>query len=788
MPEPGGAHPNEFAGPGTPTWKLTLKAGETKRVYLRVKTKDVIIQTPKVTIEDERVTKIQAPVYKAHHLGTEVAASPDANPMLSIKRNFVADMGFRPYPNGLRFTNYSDPKDTDLTVEDMIEVFEWGPVCKNSSGKCIEKSNISLHREAFIAVGNGGHCVGLAVSALKIFRDLDLSASFFQPGALNSIDILKPNLRKSVARYALLQTAKPVNPNLEASFKSVDPGKILIELKNNLNNSKPSDRYTLSLKRLVNGVQRDGHRVVPYRVEKLNTAENSFRVYVYDPNFPDISQNLKERFVSFKKETGTDKWIWEFSGNPLANAKKLFPYKGDGTVGNMVLRSLNYDVEIPRKLGECTADKVYVSLKDDKTEKKFCVTWDEYKEGNNDKATKYIRPDGFLVILDGAANPLITRSDGAKIGLDPETGTWISQIPGAEQVHYQRGLESVHSPMIRLPYASGMTYDIKAYPTETSAVEGVDLFVLSETFSVNVTGLTVHPGEAASFGMVISQDQKSIALRANSQGVQTKEIDVAVARDDGPDILVKLSNVSISAGEIFGAAYDLAAERFTVEDQNNVQTVYDWNIKQVPAGTPTITFDGTYLDEGKHSLSVSIPTGGWGFALPEVYRGSTAKIIPALMTAKVLTSYLDDGHVTIKSVNFPDRSLIAGTNGDVFLSGRSQSFPKGFEFLINRVTGAEAANGGNAVELVDTVGRVLTATGMGGEVAFKARTPSYASGSTQFRIVPGLTEAGISFESVLRPNHYLRHAGFKLKLSAESDSYLFREDASFIAATGLPSK
>ena len=54
-----------------------------------------------------------------------------------------------------------------------------------------------------------------------------------------------------------------------------------------------------------------------------------------------------------------------------------------------------------------------------------------------------------------------------------------------------------------------------------------------------------------------------------------------------------------------------------------------------------------------------------------------------------------------------------------------------------------------------------------------------------FKIVPGLADRCVSFESHNLPNHFLRHEGYRLKLALRQNEPLFREDATFCVVTGL---
>ncbi len=55
---------------------------------------------------------------------------------------------------------------------------------------------------------------------------------------------------------------------------------------------------------------------------------------------------------------------------------------------------------------------------------------------------------------------------------------------------------------------------------------------------------------------------------------------------------------------------------------------------------------------------------------------------------------------------------------------------------------------------------------------------------SNFRVVPGLSGQGVSFQSINYPGHYLRHSGFAIFLHPRESTALYHEDASFIPVPG----
>ena len=56
---------------------------------------------------------------------------------------------------------------------------------------------------------------------------------------------------------------------------------------------------------------------------------------------------------------------------------------------------------------------------------------------------------------------------------------------------------------------------------------------------------------------------------------------------------------------------------------------------------------------------------------------------------------------------------------------------------------------------------------------------------SSFKMVPGLSGTGISFQSITYPDRYVWHQNFKLYLHKNGNSYLFKQDATFTSHPGF---
>jgi hypothetical protein len=82
----------------------------------------------------------------------------------------LADVGFRPTPNGFTFQNYGDTLSdgsvpTNLTVADVRTMFGDGVCASNVQGKCSLNPAARAWLNSTNSAMSGGHCYGFSVAA-----------------------------------------------------------------------------------------------------------------------------------------------------------------------------------------------------------------------------------------------------------------------------------------------------------------------------------------------------------------------------------------------------------------------------------------------------------------------------------------------------------------------------------------------------------------------------------------------------------------------------------------------
>lgn len=208
------------------------------------------------------------------------------------------DTGFRPYPDGYKFTNFGTLGHLYYGLNEAIEMFGFNQVCYyNKSGGCSPK-NAALKWIAWAGFQTfGGNCYGISTTTSNFYRGTYNPRVFgsSQPSALNLTNALK----RHINYHHLLQYVYPNEDYI---------------------NSRQSDSLADSLGHLYNSEEplvlayyfRDGdkdygHAITPYAVE--DNGYNSYYVWMYDSNHPkDINLiyiNLKTNTWYYDRQNGT---------------------------------------------------------------------------------------------------------------------------------------------------------------------------------------------------------------------------------------------------------------------------------------------------------------------------------------------------------------------------------------------------------------------------------------------------------------------------------------------------
>lgn len=146
------------------------------------------------------------------------------------------------------------------------------------------------------------------------------------------------------------------------------------------------------------------------------------------------------------------------------------------------------------------------------------------------------------------------------------------------------------------------------------------------------------------------------------------------------------------------------------------------------------------------------------------------------------TSFIREA-VALQSVNYPDRYMVAAgmiNNGqpDLQKVTASSDIRVKNRASITIMPGLADAQHVSLVASVPSGAYIVAYSNGTVRTAFNDGTNAFRQAAT-FKKVAGLSGQGYSFESIAKPGFYLRHSGFKMIVSKNDGSALFKKDASF---------
>ena len=235
-----------------------------------------------------------------------------------VPTKLIADLGFRPDPDGFSFENYGNNTGAlNLGPNEMRQLFGPG-VCENpSSSTC----RLTPPAAGWAAQANqsmaGGHCVGFAVSSMILFQRpqnrmrFGGDTTFAIPFAGNA------NVQGFIAYAFTYQLLPQVNP------VELSPAQAIAYLQQAFSQGS-ADAPTLGISKLdASGEQTAGHRITPVALDNLGNGK--FNILVYDNNYPGVV-----RTVAVDQFANT--WSYEASPNP---SEPSDTYAGTGSVNRM---------------------------------------------------------------------------------------------------------------------------------------------------------------------------------------------------------------------------------------------------------------------------------------------------------------------------------------------------------------------------------------------------------------------------------------------------------------------
>lgn len=375
----------------------------------------------------------------------------------------LADDGFRPAANGFGFENYGNADRPQNLTPAVVERFFGEQVCVSGTGvgtpcQLIPPAQHWMNAQnAYMA---GGHCMGMSVTALRLF-DHNLSLREFG-GARTTYGLRSSGnrpLQEAIAEGWSFQGL----PDVQRAAIHGPPVIVLARLVAALREKR--EYYTITI------FKRDGsagHAVTPYAVDELGSGR--YAILVYDNNFPGITRAIIV-------DSHTDTWRY-VSGPDPSDTSQL--YEGDAATQTMTLLPTSpglFDQPCP-----------------------FCDAADINRaEGNAGVALRGAQRYDTIALIgnpDNHAHIVLRDRLGRRTGL--VNGTQLNQIPGVtieDNISDQNWRESPE-PIYHVPLGTNVTAAIDGAALTRTVTEQLDL--QGPGYDALIQGIVIAPGQSDS--------------------------------------------------------------------------------------------------------------------------------------------------------------------------------------------------------------------------------------------------------------------------------------------------
>ncbi|KAA2262724.1 hypothetical protein F0L68_12600 [Solihabitans fulvus] len=372
----------------------------------------------------------------------------------------MVDTGFRPDKDGFGFQNYGNEAGiTNLTPDEMRKLFGDKICADAAAGKCDLTPQAQLWMEEQNAGMNGGHCYGMSVASLLLWKKKMNAADL---GGQSTLELVKDNAatQKAIA-YTFVHQALP---SVKQGTVKGTPNEIVDRLLKELKPDNP-ETWTIGFyKRDGSG----GHAVTPYAVE--DNGNGKAEILIYDNNFPKTVQRIE---VDRKANT----WKYTTAANPNDPAET---YEGDASTPPIELLPANPGLpEQPFPLAGAGGSG----------------------GGGSNSGTPFLaaKPDGSIpseVFLE--ADPrnhghlLITDSAGHRTGF--VNGKLVNEIPGATaEARLMGDWDASPEPVYTIP--AGVHFKIALDGKDMKSKDKETVGIIGATFDLAVEDINLNPGE-----------------------------------------------------------------------------------------------------------------------------------------------------------------------------------------------------------------------------------------------------------------------------------------------------
>jgi hypothetical protein len=487
----------------------------------------------------------------------------------------IAEIDFNPESDGFGFRNYGRDHDgsNDLDASNLILMFGAENVCiEGTTAKdCVLYETADQWMQEEIESMIGGHCDGFSVTSMRTWLDQPFKGKA-TPEQWQSVETtfdlkFDEGLANYIAHYHILQGLREVSTFRSQTFK-FPPTKIVKLLIESFQTGK--EYYTLGVGMRENGKYTRGHSILPFAVE--DAGSGVYRVHVYDNNFPG-----ETKYVTVDGKTET--WRYRTASDP---SKTASDYVGSLKTETLSLKKLS-----------------------DRNRKRYECPFGEDPEGSESSEGNTRGAEEIYFSFGGEGDLLITDPNGGQIGYDWKKKAEVNQIPGAEIVYNDGGLDLNYSPEYVLPYhaAAKKPYQISISGKDLRSEVNADLEIAAPGFVVGLEDVLLDPKEELLVS--ISPDGETLTFTASADG-ETPTI--YVMTEDGPNkpsYSFEVGGVAIDAGKTLTVTVDVDEGVVYFMDNDGNEDAYDIHIERTNANGTKIVFDQDDLNmKGKDSFEI----------------------------------------------------------------------------------------------------------------------------------------------------------------------------------------
>ncbi len=550
-----------FSAAATPTIQFTPNAGGTAIAAINISVQNATTIAATVSVPASAVT---SPYKLTLTAGTDVLTANDAVTVVS-SANPPVQAEFSPVVHGFNFSNSGsemwneavfgkinynsaaypaevralNPQSSDFpSWDDFVAVFERG---RGESAFTANGTNRTPRQEVLTAWRSekkawGGSCGGFATAALMAYSGrYTFSAPAYR---LPNGD----NLRAMINRNQVAQSYGTILGSMDNT-----PNDVVQQIRTNFTQPK-EDLFMVAVYNIVNGENKGGHALVPYKIVTTNATNGDVidNVYVYDMNYP--GDNNRAVIVNRTKNT------WQYFGflNVDQIAQGAAPWQGpNGFFPYLSAKSSAAVQQLPALFAKGVSVPSVLA-----TAPKTELPVEIYFADDNDSPK--------------APTPRVTVSNRFSQSI-ANTGALLikPQIPGARVVVPISTGANVESPGMTIPKQALNAFSIRYTPTTPNS------YNFTAAVWKRLTGYGEWTASVTTASQTVDVDFDKDAIRM-AAGAQSSNVSLTLSKTDPTDSLwldtVTLSEINLAANDSLSLQFVNDGNSFVVTNYGAART------------------------------------------------------------------------------------------------------------------------------------------------------------------------------------------------------------------------